>query len=190
MTTVPPRTAARGRSLTRPRGILPRVQRPVSDRDLRGSGRRSWAGCSGRPMPRRRINQCIRQPEEDRCMGLTPECPKCECPCDDSGICLAILRIDCDKREVEVKGDCRIYVRTPRILAVARPTRGHPGKQVAGSGGKAAERRDSEAEEVRRQPLPSRGRRARAESSSASSIEAIEAAAGTAAASGFRTLTA
>ena len=53
-------------------------------------------------------------PEEDRCMSLTPECPKCECACDDRGICLAILTIDCDKRDVEVKGDCRIYLRTPR----------------------------------------------------------------------------
>jgi hypothetical protein len=53
-------------------------------------------------------------PEEDRCMSLTPECPECECPCDEGGVCLAILRIDCDKREVEVHGDCRIYLRTPR----------------------------------------------------------------------------
>jgi hypothetical protein len=54
--------------------------------------------------------------EEDRCMSRTPECPKCECACDDSGICLANLTIDCDRREVEVKGDCRTYVWTPRYV--------------------------------------------------------------------------
>ena len=72
--------------------------------------------------------------EEDRCMSLTPECPKCECPCDDGGICLAILRVDCDKREVEVKGDCRIYVRTPRYwrsLAQRAATRERQWQELA-----------------------------------------------------------
>jgi hypothetical protein len=52
-----------------------------------------------------------------RCMDGVPECPKCGCDCDDCGLCLATLTINCEKRVVtDVDGSCRQYIFTPRHL--------------------------------------------------------------------------
>ncbi len=57
-----------------------------------------------------------REGTEDECMAKTPACPPCQCECDECGICLATLSIDCVKRQVTVYGDCRRYVLGPRQL--------------------------------------------------------------------------
>ena len=59
----------------------------------------------------------------ERCMSHVSECPKCGCDCDDCGLCLGTLTINCEKHVVEtVDGSCRQYVLTPRHLKAVMAT--------------------------------------------------------------------
>jgi hypothetical protein len=95
----------------------------------------------------------IRQaPDGDECMRRTPECPECDCEGNDCGVCLASIKIDCEKRTVlELKGDCRRYVWTAQLLRrLASPATTGVGTQYATTGVGTQGETDQEVGRMRR----------------------------------------
>jgi hypothetical protein len=106
----------------------------------------------------------IRQaPDGDECMRRTPECPECECGGNDCGVCLAWIKINCEKRTVlELKGDCRRYVWTAQLLRrlAAAPTSGVGTQSEDYEELDRMRRALDERQEQTPRPTPGRGRRA------------------------------